>query len=259
MIVNKKESARKDDIKSLCIVIACFLFVVWLCTPPGNKFAQLCFWGNNTQYLVAKLTKSKEDIEAWKFLRNNAVYLMLMDRPQDAIKEMDKSIKHFPSYMSEGELNNLYLDRAKMHFYIGDYTGALNDYSRLGNLSIIDNFRVALMYKEVGKNKLAMQHCNTILNMQPNAYFGYVCVADIYASAGRYDTSVKVFDLLINNVPNRARYYADRAFYKKKAGDIEGYVQDIEKAKSILPNIEEEQTIIYETLHPKKMEFRTLK
>lgn len=259
MITNNKESDRRDDIKLLFIVIACFLLVIWFFTPPGNKFAQICLFGNNTKYLVAKLTLPKEEFQEWKLLHNSAVYLMQIDKPTEAIKKINESINKFPTYLPDSQLDTLYLNRAKMLLYIGDYTGALSDYSRLKNLSAVDNFRVALLHKQNGNNKFALQYCNTVLNLEPRAYIGYACVADIYAGAGKNDVAVRVFDLLIDKFPNRARYYADRAMYKKKAGDVTGYVQDLDKAKSIIPNIEEESTIIYDTLHPKKLDVKVLK
>ena len=89
MITNFNAKNRKDDIKVLCLLIMGFFFVAWLCSPPGNKFAQLCFYGNNTQYFIAKMTNKKEDLEAWKFHRNNAIYLAKMERKRSALNEID--------------------------------------------------------------------------------------------------------------------------------------------------------------------------
>ena len=259
MITNNKEINRKDDIKILCFIMSCFMVVAWLCTPLGNKFAHLCFYGNNTQYIIAKLTKSEEEIQAWKILRNNAVYLIQMDKPIDAIKEINEAISKYPTYMPEAQLNELYYTRAKMRVYIGDYTGALNDFAKVNDISVLDHFRIALMYKNIGNNRLALQHCNEVLNREPKAYVGYACVANLYAGIGKYEVAVKVYDLLIDKVSNRAQYYIDRAIYKKMSGDFAGSVKDVEIAKSILPDIKEESTIFYDTLHPKRLDVKVLK
>ena len=56
---------------------------------------------------------------------------------------------------------------------------------------------------------------------------------------------------MIDRKKNNARAYADRAFVKKQLGDMEGYNADIRKAKEYLPTIDLEESIIYDTLHPK--------
>ena len=253
MITNFNNKNRKDDTKILCLIILGFLFVVWLCTPPGNKFAQICFYGNKTQYFVAKMTKSTEELEEWKFHRNNAIYLTRMERKKSSLTEMDNAIKTLPSYMSEGEVAQLYYDRANLRIFWGEYKGALDDYLKVPTPGLTDRFKIALLYKKSGKNKLALSYCNSILNTDPQAYIGYACMADVYAGVGRYNTSVKVYDLLIDRAHNRARYYADRALYKKKSGDISGYHADMNKAKELMPNIDEKITIIEDTLKPKKL------
>ncbi len=251
MITNLSKKNRKDDIKLLSIIIAGFLFVVWLCTPPGNKIAQLAFYGNKTQFFVAKLTKPQSELNEWIFHRNNAVYLARMERKNHSLQEMDNAIKTFPSYGSDSDLNRLYQERAQLKMFYGDYDSALNDYLRVPEPELQDKFRIALLYKNKRLYKDALSYCNEILNIDSTAYVGYVCVADIYASVGRYSSSVRVFDLLIDKTSNRARYYADRAVYKKKAGDLEGYDADMKKAKELSPNVKEESELIEDTLKPK--------
>ena len=253
MITNYNNKNRKDDVKILSIIIFCFIAVVWLCTPPGNKFAQICFYGNNTQHFVAKMTKSKEELDEWKFHRNNAVYLAQMERKNSSLESMDKAIKTLPSYMSEGEVAQLYYDRANLRLYWGDYKGALDDYLKVTYPGLLDKFKIALLYKKAGNNKYALSYCNSILDTDPQAYVGYACMADVYAGAGKYNTSIKIYDLLIDRTHERARYYADRAVYKKKAGDISGYKADLNKARSLTPKIEEDISIMKDTLHPKKL------
>lgn len=259
MISNFNKKNRKDDIKALILLIAFFIFVIWLCTPPGNKFAQLALYGNNTQLLIAKLTKPSSELNEWLYHRNNAVYLHRMNDKKGALSEIDNAINTYPSYMSENSLKELYLTRAQLRLFYKDYNGSLSDYMRVDSLGLIDKFRVALLFKQVGNNKYALSYCNEILNIDTSAYIGYACIADIYAGVGKYDTAVRVYDLLIDRSPNRARYYFDRAGYKKMCGDIEGYNEDLKMAKSISSHLDTNYSIIKETLAPKSLSLDIIK
>ena len=253
MITNFNKIDRKNDIKILSMIILGFCFVAWLCSPPGNKVAQLCFYGNNTRFIIAKLTKSSQDLNEWIFHRNNAIYLTRMERKSASLIEMDKSIMTAPNYMSDKELAKLYSERGEIRLFWGEYKPALDDYLRLQDPGLLDCFKIALLYKQIGNNRYALSYCNRIVNIDPNAYIGYACIADIYAGAGYYSTSVKIYDLLIDRAKNRAQYYVDRAAYKKKCGDIEGYNEDIKKAKELSPMLNTEFSIIEDTLNPKQL------
>lgn len=246
-------STQRDDTKLLVWIVVGFLFVAWLCTPPGNKFLQLCFWGNNTKYIVAKFSGSV-DTTAYIFHRNNAVYLAKMypDKKR-ALKEMDKAIKVIPNFAKDTELKSLYYDRASIRLMAGDYKGALSDFMNTGEISFNDNLKVAMLFKEVGNYRDAMGYCNNIINTDSTAYAGYACMSEIYSSLGRYDVCLNVWNLLIDRKPNSPRAYADRALIKKKMGDLEGYNNDIKKAKEYLPTMDIDESLTYNVLHPKKL------
>lgn len=248
---------RQKDIKILSIMIGIFLFIVWLCTPPGNKFAQLCFYGNNTKYFIANII-NPEAASAHKFHHNNAVYLVDMKRDKMALRELNKAILALPVYESDKVMYKLYKDRALVNMKLGNYKAALNDYLRCSNLSIQDRLRIALLFKLTENNKKALEYCNSIVNIDYASYPGFACIADVYANVGKYDTSIRVYDLLIDRTPNKPRYYVERAAYKKITGDIDGYNEDIAKAKEILPNIDTEYSIINDTLHPKSLKLEKL-
>ena len=111
MITNIKKKSRKDDTKILSWIVFGFLFIAWLCTPPGNKFLQICFWGNNTKMFVEKMMNNSAATE-YVFHRNNAVYLAKMySNKNSALIEMNKAIETLPSYASDSELKRLYKDR----------------------------------------------------------------------------------------------------------------------------------------------------
>lgn len=251
MIDNFKTTTRKDDIRLITWIVAIFLFVTWLCTPPGNKFLQICFWGNNTKLFLSKVFRDSSSTE-YLFHRNNAVYLAKMYKDKKAaLKEMNKAIQTFPTYAPESELQSLYKDRAIIRMAANDYSGALSDFMNSGDISFADNLKVAMLFKIAGNYREAMSYCNKIVALDPTAYSGYACIADLYDSLGRPDLALKVWDLAIDRKENNARAYVDRAKTKKLLGDLEGYNADIKKAKEYLPTIDIEESLIEESLHPR--------
>ena len=87
--------------------------------------------------------------------------------------------------------------------------------------------------------------------MDIRSYAGYACLADVYADAGKYESAVTIMDLLIDRVPNRGRYYYDRAQYKKMTNDINGYNSDMKKYEELSPGTKYSKSITKETLEPK--------
>lgn len=251
MITNMKKTSRKDDAKIIVWIIVGFLIVAWLCTPPGNKFLQICFWGNNTKMFIEKTMNNSAATE-YIFHRNNAVYLAKMySNKSNALKEMNKAIETLPSYADDAELKKLYKDRAEIRLFAGDYKGALSDFINSDDIQFNDNLKVAMLFKEQGSYREAMQYCNRILETDTTAYAGYACMSDLYSTIGRYDVSLRVWDLAIDRRPNVARSYVDRANIKKKLGDVSGYSKDMDKAREYSPNIDTESSITYDAIHPK--------
>ena len=248
----KKQTDRKNDVKIILYLVVAFLFVAWLCTPPGNKFAQMCFFGNHTQYMLAKIFNPNETTE-YIYHRNNVPYMLDMDDKKSAIEEMDKAINTVPTYVSDDVLYRLYRDRGLVKIYLGEYKGALSDYLKIENPTPEDIFKIALLLKKRGLYRDAMNYCAKLVDLDANSYIGFACIADIYAAAGKPASSVKAFDLLIDRGPKRPVYYVERANYKKMLGDTLGYDEDIKKAQELSPNIDVKYSITQETLYPKKI------
>ena len=251
MITNFKKTAKKDDAKFLAGIIIGFLFVAWLCTPPGNKFLQICFWGNNTQMLISRVMHNSDDTE-YIFHRNNAVYLAKMypDKKR-ALREMNKAIETLPSFAPEVELKTLYKERAMIRLMAGDYKAALSDYINSDDIQFNDYLKVAMLFKEAGNYREAMRYCNNILETDSTAYAGYACLSELYTSLGRYDVAINIWNLAIDRKPNNPRAYVDRAKAKKQMGDVVGYDADIAKAREYSPTLNLDDSIIEDTLHPK--------
>ena len=251
MITRLNKRTKAEDIKFFTTVVIVFLFIVWLCTPPGNKFLQLCLWGNHTKYFIEKYI-NKSDTSEYIFHRNNAVYLAKMYKNKTkAIEEMNLAIKTLPSFASDRELRTLYKERAKIRLMAKDYNGALNDFINSDDILINDCLTVAMLFKLNGNYREAMAYCNEILEKDNTAYAGYACLADLYDSYGRPDYAVKVWDLAIDRRASNAKFYVDRAKIKKKMGDIMGYEADIAKAKEYSPIINLDESIVEDAISPK--------
>lgn len=244
-----KSGKQRDFIISLVVIV----FIAYLLCPPYNKIAQIGYLINNINYFKTK-TIENDSSGDYLFHRNNAVYLSKMNNKQAALREINMAIASIPSVISENEAEKIYLDRANIRIYYKDYKGALDDMLRVQHLNINDYLKIAMLLKEQGNNKLSVSYCNKIIELDIKAYAGYACIADVYASVGKYDASVMIYDLLIDRVPNNAKYYADRAQYKRSAGDIEGYQRDMESAKKIYPLVDTETSITYDSIHPQKLE-----
>lgn len=244
-----KSGKQRDFIISLVVIV----FIAYLLCPPYNKAAQIGYMINNINFFKTK-TIENDSSSDYLYHRNNAVYLSKMNDKSAALREINLAIASIPNDMSENEAERIYLDRAKIRIFYKDYKGALDDMLMVKNPNINDYLKIAMLLKEQGKNKLSVSYCNKIIDMDIRAYAGYACIADVYAGVGKYDASVMIYDLLIDRVPNKAKYYADRALYKKSAGDIEGYQRDMESAKKIYPLVDTETSITYDSIHPKKLE-----
>lgn len=250
-IQNFKVGNRKDDIKLLSIIVMAFLVVLWLATPPGNKFIQVCFWGHNVQYVVTRIV-DKNATEEYKFYWKNALYLAKMNDKR-ALTMMDRAIETMPAYLYERDVQNMYLDRAKIRCMFKDYIGSLNDYFKSTSLSNDDILRIALMFKMQNKNSLAVSYCNKLLNYELGFQSGCACIADVYASAGKVSQSIKLYDYLVTKDPDEANYYFVRAQYKKIKGDKIGERNDLYLAKLKDPDVDKKYKPIADVLLAKNI------
>ena len=132
------------------------------------------------------------------------------------------------------------------------------DYLLINNPDIDAKYKIALLLNNIEKYKMAIGYCNDIINNDERSYFGFSCVADTYFKAGRGLSAVRAFDLLIDRDPGKARYYIERALYRKALGDTIGYNQDVDKAKSISPSVDTNLSLVDETLRPKRVKINCL-
>lgn len=252
MITNFKQQSRKDDLKLLAGIILAFLLIAWMCCPPGNKFLQISFWGNNTKYFVSKLVNPAQAQE-YIFHRNNAIYLAKM-YPKDkaALKEMDLAIDSLPQLAPERELKILYKERGDINLFLGNKKAALRDFVRGRDLLGYDDLlKIAMLFKEEHQYREAMSFCLLMTELNEKAYTGYSCKAEIYNSIGRPDVALNIWNQAIELNRGNARMYAERAKVRKALGDLTGYNEDVKTAKEYSPVIDIDDSIINETLNPK--------
>lgn len=249
---NNNKKNRRDDSKIILWIIVAFLFVAWFCSPPGNKFLQMCFWGNNTKLFFAKVFQNQEATE-YMFYRNNAVYIakMFPNDKRKAMREINKAINMAPSYISDKKMQELYKDRAYIELYYRDYTASLNDFLRSGELSMQDYLPVALLLTKNGNYKQAMSYCNSILDIDYTAYGGYACLSEVYKAVNRPDLAIKIWDYAIDKKPNNAKFYYERSKVKAIMGNQEGHDFDALKAKEFGMSSNYTQSIVDDILQPK--------
>lgn len=246
-------SDEKKDRKTFAILAVIVVFMLWFFISPSARFSQFLYCGNNIKHFFSKLFSQSSVLDDYEFYKKNAKYLAGMNSAKRALVEIDKAINCMPTSVSDSEVDNMYKNRAAIKLYLANYKGALDDLTKVSQPTIDDLFKIALLFKTNGNNRKALSYCNKIFEKDLYAYSAYACVADIYAGVGRNESSVMIYDLLIDRSPNKARYYADRAFYKRLYGDKKGAEKDIAKARELSPGISEDVVIIKEALHPDKI------
>lgn len=248
MIKDFNKNEKRDDAIKLALLVLAIFIGIWLMLPPGDKAAQLGYSYNNlTYFLFAKNDNKKEVV----FHRNQAVYLARMGKQKAAMLKINKAIDVACAFADDRQMEKLYSDRAMIKLYFKDYKGALNDFLKAGKVDMSKQLIMSQLYKLNGNKKLALSACNGLIAVNEKGYSGYACLADLYASVGRYDVSVKVYDLYLDRVSNKARGLADRSYYKSLMGDTVGADADLKAAKNLSSNIKNEITILEEALNPK--------
>ena len=244
-----------DDKKFLVGLIIPFCFVLWLCSPPGNKFANVGYWINNLTYIASKVTHIGK-IPEYKLHRNNAVYLSTANpkQPKRAMQEIDKAIEIIPISSTDYEKSDLLSDRAMIKLYYGDRKGALEDFLTAGEMSINKNLITSILLTEKRQYKMASEYCKNIISENYQAFAGYICMANVYETAGYKDVALRFLDLAIYNKPNSPTAYIERANLKKRMEDLEGAEADYKKAKELSPkDIDKNYSTIEHYSHPNRL------
>ena len=217
------------------------IFMVWLFYPNYSGFIQSCYWADNILYSVLRVLHINKTPEYIHY-RNNAVYLTKAypKNPAPAYREIDRAIASFSGSPENGNLSQLYKDAALIKLYYGDKKGALTDLQAIKNPDTNDNLRMAILLADESKFKEAETYCKTILAKSSRAVSGYVCRAYVYEKSGDVDSALQLYDYLAELKPNSEVVFMERSYFKKRNGDTQGALEDINKAKSISSYIPED-------------------
>ena len=217
------------------------IFMIWLFWPHNNSFIRLSYWSYNLFYNATKVLHIPFSTETM-YHRNNAIYLARINKnnSEKSLNEIQRAVDLAAAKESTGELEYLYKERAILKLYYGDKDGALEDYEKAVGVinEPMDNMRLAILLTDNHKYKDAVMQCKRILwrgTVPPP--FGYVCLAYVYEKSGSPDAALSVYDWAIDRGRQEAYLYIERANLKKRMGDDEAYIQDINNAKKIDPDI----------------------
>ncbi|MCQ2754637.1 MAG: hypothetical protein MJ231_06285 [bacterium] len=253
MLSNSSNKNKKDDLVLLFLLLFAAIFIIWNVTSWGKQLDQIAFVFHKIQHKYM-LIVNRDTVEEYKYYRNNAVLFARLKDKTRAYEEIDKAFKTVPHYIKDEVDNSLYRDKAQIETWFGDYKLAISDYARVSDqLSILDKCKMGILFGYIGNKRYAVKFCNDALQQDPNYYLAWACMADVYASVGKYDVAVKLYDYFIDNSQSKsARYYMDRAYYKEKSGDKLGHDDDVAQAHKLNPMMKEDVTIIADTMRPPK-------
>ena len=252
-MLDKKSQIQENDTNKYGFIIVA-IFLIWLFLPNRNSFIQLCYWVNDIAYKVSKITHTAKKPE-YIHMRNNAIYMVKIypKKSEPAIKTINKAISLIPEGVPEREKSKLYKDRAIIKLYYGDKSGALQDYKNAGNMEPQDDFNAAILLADEGKYSEAGDFCAEIRTVKERSLLGYVCTAYIYEKIGNIEEASNIYDYLAEERPRNAYVYLERAYFYKRQGDIQRYIENFDKARMYSSKITEDSpSMIDEAVNFKK-------
>ena len=235
--IDNKEHLQ-DNQKNKYGFIIVFLFLIWLFYPNYNGFIKSCYWANNFIFCVSKILHVNNTPD-YVHYRNNAIYLAKVYRnnPTPAYKEMDRAIASYSANQENGIIKTLHRDAAIIRLYYGDKDEALTELLSIRNRDANDNLRIAILMADDSRFDEAKPYCKSIIVKSQKAISGYVCMAYVYEKSGDIDTATQLYNALIQLNSNNENVYLERSYFKKRHGDEQGAAEDINKAKSIYPDV----------------------
>ena len=241
-----KKKVLQDQGKNKYGFIVAAIFLVWLFWPQNNSFIRLSYWSYNFFYNASKLFHIEMSTESMHY-RNNAVYLAKIypKNSELSLKAMQKAISLLPENASTVEIDKLYKERAIIKMFYGDKKGALEDYDEVSMLEPIDNLRIAILLADTEQYNDAISYCKGIITKDNTIDVNrYVCTAYVYEKTGNDAAALRIYDWVIGTYPRNAALYIERANLKKRTGNEQGYIEDINAAKKISPDIVPEEASI---------------
>lgn len=236
-MLDKKKQVSEDGTNKYGFFIV-LVFLIWLFFPTKNNFAQLSCWAYNITYKVSKMMNI-ETPPQYIHVRNNAVYKAKINpkKSRPALEEFDKAFALVSGEDKTREQSILLSDRAVVKIFYGDRAGAIEDLENAEFLEKDGSFRLSLLLADMGEYDEAGEICKELVTKNNNAILGYVCYAHIYEKKGETESAKRIFNWLANKKPDNALVYTERAFFKKRMNDENGFAEDMKRAKETSPNL----------------------
>ncbi|HPN39142.1 MAG TPA: tetratricopeptide repeat protein [Melioribacteraceae bacterium] len=184
---------------------------------------------------VEDLTPFIDKLEASVEIVRKTLEEKIMEKPEVNIKEL--------------------FDNAFKKFEVGDYKGAIGDYSRVlevdkNNVSALYNRGVSR--QNIGNFKAAIKDFTRVIELKPKFAQGYNNRGVCYRKMDDNVSAIKDFDNAVELNPDYTVAYYNRALAKKSIKDIIGEIDDLNKSIELNPNFIEaifNRGLEYKNLH----------
>ncbi len=161
-----------------------------------------------------------------------------VERLETAVEIVRKTLEE--KILEKAEVNTKELfDNAFKKFEVGDYKGAIGDYSRVleidpNNVSALYNRGVSR--QNIGNFKAAIKDFTKVIELKPKFAQGHNNRGVCYRKLEDNENAIKDFDSAIILNPEYIVAYYNRALAKKSTKDIIGEIEDFNKAIELNPN-----------------------
>jgi tetratricopeptide (TPR) repeat protein len=176
-----------------------------------------------------------------------------IERLEKAVEIVRKTLEEKVSEKAQVDTKELF-DNAFKKFEVGDFKGAIGDYSRLlevdpNNVSALYNRGVSR--QNIGNFKAAIKDFTRVIELKPKFAPVYNNRGVCFRKLEENENAVKDFDKAIELNPNYTVAYFNRALAKKSIKDIIGEIDDLNKAIELNPNF-------IEAIFNRGLEFKNL-
>lgn len=199
----------------------------------GSDYAQAIAAYENDDYATAAklmkkhLDKNANHADAWAYLA--AIYSE-DDKPEQALKAIDKARQCGIDKSNTEMLNWLYFTRSTINLDLNDTISAIDDLNmalRYDNKDVDSYYRRANIYKRMRRYDEAMVDYGMLVQYEPNEVEGYLGIGTVSGSLGKRKDAIKAFTKAIKLNPDDAEPYALRAVEYYNDWDFEKAAKDV--------------------------------
>jgi tetratricopeptide (TPR) repeat protein len=122
---------------------------------------------------------------------------------------------------------------------IGDFVGALEDYSRVIALTPMPSYFEcrANMYSATGNDEAALRDYARVLELDPQEYMAHCYIGHIHGARGDYALAIQCYTRALELNPTLPVAYFSRYQARASLGDRENACRDLDKAIEFGPTI----------------------